>query len=54
MSERDFEITSRNYDVTGPDSDGDISVEWDCDTNIIWLSKSDVERMLARFVEVKP
>jgi hypothetical protein len=48
---KDSEITSHSYDVTGPDNDGELGVEWDVDTNIIWLSRSDVERMLARFEE---
>jgi hypothetical protein len=31
--------TDKDYDVTGPDKDGHVAVEWDVDTNIIWLSK---------------
>ena len=44
-----YEPTSRGYDVTGPDNDGDMCIEFDADTNIIWLTRRDVEMLLARW-----
>jgi len=43
------EKTDKDYDVTGPDKDGHVAVEWDVDTNIIWLSYNDCKMMLKRF-----
>ena len=44
-----YEPTSRGYDVSGPDSDGDMCIEFDVETNIIWLTRRDVEMLLARW-----
>lgn len=47
------EPTSRGYDVSGPDKDGDMCIEFDVDTNIIWLARRDVEMLLARWPNVQ-
>ena len=44
-----WEPTSRGYEVTGPDKDGDMCVEFNTETNIIWLTRRDVEMLLARW-----
>ena len=44
-----WETTSRGYEVTGPDRDGDMCVEFDVETNIIWLTRRDVEMLLSRW-----
>jgi hypothetical protein len=44
-----WEPTSRGYEVTGPDKDGDMCIEFDVETNIIWLTRRDVEMLLARW-----
>ena len=44
-----WERTSRGYDVFGPDSEGLVSVENDVDCRIVWLSREDVEKLLARW-----
>ena len=49
-------MTGKGYDVNEPNKDGDISIEWEVDCNIIWLSKSDLEMMLRMYegTEGKP
>ena len=44
-----WEPTSRGYEVTGPDKDGDMCIEFNVDTNIIWLTRRDVEMLLDRW-----
>jgi hypothetical protein len=49
-----WEPTSRGYEVTGPDKDGDMCIEFDTETNIIWLTRRDVEMLLARWPNAPP
>lgn len=44
-----FEKTHRDYDVTGPDKDNEMCIEWDENRTMIWLSRADVQMILARW-----
>ena len=41
--------TSNNYEVSLPDKDGDICVEFDCEKERAYFTKADLEFMLKRF-----
>lgn len=52
MNEKPYIITVGKLppaDVTLPDKDGDVCLEFDSETNRCYLSKADVEAILARF-----
>lgn len=43
------QTTSQDYRVTGPSSEGVVCIEFESAENMIWLTKYDVESLLARF-----
>lgn len=47
------EKTHRNLEVTGPDKDNEVCIEWDRDSTMIWLSREDAEMILARWPNPK-
>ena len=47
-----FDKTHRDYEISGPDKDGEIELEWNNENNRIWLNKEDIMKLLKRFGDV--
>lgn len=44
-----IKFTSRKYEVSKPDKDGEIAIDLGEERNMIWLTKEDVLLLLSRF-----